>query len=260
MMPYIKFKGKDVYYETHGQGDTIVLLHHGFSSGLMWEHIYPKFIENGFKVLLYDRRGYGRSEEGEDFFEFFAGDNFRSHSVEELAALAEHLKIDSCHVIGQCEGGVIGLDFAARYQEKVKSVVLGGTQCYSERPMVHVNRDMFPPAFDQLDPDFREKMIYWHGARKAEAFYNRGIETSGGAYGTGIFDMRPELPRIVCPVLVLYPDRSVFFSVEQGVAYYRGLPQAELAVIPRCGHHTYEEVPDEYCRQVLGFYARYNAG
>ena len=86
-MSFVNIRGIKVYYEAHGDGDTIVLLHHGFGSTKMWKGIYPSLVENGYRVNMYDRRGYGRSERGTDFEEFYVSDRFCLESVEELAVL-----------------------------------------------------------------------------------------------------------------------------------------------------------------------------
>jgi len=61
---------------------------------------------------------------------------------------------------------------------------------------------------------------------------------------------------VMCPSLVIYPDRSFIFEVEQGLAFYRHLLYGELMVLPNCGHNTYEERRAEYIQAVLDFYAR----
>jgi pimeloyl-ACP methyl ester carboxylesterase len=60
----------------------------------------------------------------------------------------------------------------------------------------------------------------------------------------------------MCPSLVIYPDRSFIFEVEQGLAFYRHLLDGELMVLPNCGHNTYEERPAEYLQAILDFHAR----
>jgi pimeloyl-ACP methyl ester carboxylesterase len=104
-MPYANINGIKTYYDDHGNGDTILLLHNGFSCSKMWENIYPSLIETGYRVIMYDRRGYGQSERGLDFEKFYVSDRFRSEGVKELATLREMLNFDSFHIIGQCEGG-----------------------------------------------------------------------------------------------------------------------------------------------------------
>lgn len=258
-MPFTETNGLKTYYEIHGKrkkGDTVVLLHHGFGCTKMWKDIYPALVENGYRVIMYDRRGYGRSERGTDFKKFYESDRFRPESVKELAILRESLDLDSFHIIGQCEGGVIGADYSAKYPDQVLSFVTSSTQCYSNIPVSELNSEKFPKPFRDLAPDLRKKLISWHGKEHAESSYNM-FRTYGGAYGKGFFDLRGVLQSVKCSTLVLYPDRSFIFDVEQAVEFYRCLPMGELAVLPNCGHNTYEDQPGEYIRFVLSFFKRH---
>ena len=255
-MPFCNIKELNIYYEIYGYGDPIVLLHHGFGCTRMWEHIYLQLIQKGYRVLMYDRRGYGKSDRGEDFETFYTSDRFRPESVNELELLLNTLGIHKTHLVGQCEGGVIAVDFTARFPERVLSLVTSSTQCFSKVPMSEFNKLKFPKSFQELEPDLKEKLITWHGPEYAEPFFNQ-FRRFGGAYGKGVFDLRPVLNQVTCPALVLYPDRSFLFDVEQGVVFYKHLPKGELAVLPKCGHNTYEQQPDEYLRHVLNFLRRH---
>lgn len=255
-MPFKTIGERELYYELHGEGEPIVLLHHGFGCTRIWQDIFPPLVNAGHRILMFDRRGYGRSEGGKDFPAFFVSDRFREENVSEMAALLDSLGLDRFDLVGQCEGGVVALDFAARYPEKVKTVVISSTLCFSHDTIPNLNRVMFPKAFHELEPSLQRKLFKWHGKDCAEDFFNR-FRDRGGSYGTGIFDIRPMLQSIQCPTLVLYPDRSRLFEVEQGVAFYRHLPDGELAVLPRCGHNTYEQQPKEYVHAVLNFLARH---
>jgi pimeloyl-ACP methyl ester carboxylesterase len=254
-MPFAKIDGVNIYYEVHGHGQPVVFLHHGFGSTKIWKHIYPTLVENGFSTIMYDRRGYGQSEKGSDFQKYYLSDRFRPESVAELANLMEFIRIDAFHLVCQCEGGVIGVDYAVKYPDRVKTMIIAGTQCYNNSSAAEFNKSKLPDPFQDLDPEKKEKLIYWHGKEHAESFYNMA-RTLGGAYGTGLFDLRPLLPSVKCPTLVLYPDRSYLFEIEQAVTFYRHLPKGELAVLPNCGHNTYEERPEEYIRLVTDFLGR----
>jgi pimeloyl-ACP methyl ester carboxylesterase len=256
-VPFQTIHEKKIYYEVHGSGDTVVLLHHGFGCTRMWKEIYPPLVKAGYRVVMYDRRGYGQSEKGDDFRDFYESDGFRPESVGELADLRGKLGIDSFHLIGQCEGGVVGVDFAVSYPHWVKTLFISSTQCYSEITMAEFNRRHFPQPFRELEPKLRKKFIAWHGKDNAEASYEQ-FRRYGGAYGRDVFDLRPLLARVLCPTLVLYPDRSALFPVEQAIAFYRNLPHGELAVLPYCGHNTYEQRPREYTRLALDFLRRHN--
>ncbi len=255
-MPFESIQGVRLYYEDHGEGETIILLHHGFGCTRMWEEIYPPLVERGYRVVMYDRRGYGRSDRGEDFEAFYVSDGFRAAGVRELAGLKRALGLDAAHLVGQCEGGVLAVDYALDHPERVRTLSISSTQCYSGKGMAEFNREKFPKAFHELDPGLQKKLGEWHGADHAERFFDM-FRTLGGAYGTGVFDLRPLLPSVSCPGLVLYPDRSFLFDVEQGVTFYRLLPRGELAVLPKCGHNTYDQKPEAYVREILAFLDRH---
>jgi len=255
-MPFVKINDLNTYYEIHGEGETIILLHNGFSCAKMWEGISPFLVESGYRVLMYDRRGYGRSDGGPDFAEHYNSDDFRAECVAAMALLIEAVGIESFHIVGQCEGGVVGVDYAVRYPGQVKTLATASTMCYSTQTLEEFNPQKFQSSFGLLPPEIQDKYIYWHGARRAEYFYNLSTKY-GGSYGRGIFDLRPLLQSVKCPTLVMYPDRGYFFEVEQGVAFYRHLPRGELAVFPRCGHNIFEHYPEQYARQVMAFIERH---
>jgi pimeloyl-ACP methyl ester carboxylesterase len=253
-MPFVKVNNLKTYYEVYGEGETIILMHHGFGCGKIWKAIYPRLVVQGYRLVVYDRRGFGQSEPGGDFQDFYESDSYRPDSVEELRIIKESLDIKECHLVGQCEGGVVGIDYAIKYPLEVKTLTVASTQCYSEVPMIELNAMKFVDAFAHLEPQIQAKMVDWHG-ENAEVRYDQ-FARYGGAYGMAHFDLRPILPRVVCPTLVLYPDRSSIFDVEQAIAFYRHLSKGEVAVFPKCGHNTYEQRPEDYIRTVLDFIMR----
>ena len=254
-MPYLSIEGREVYYEIHGQGEPLLLMHHGFGCLKMWKDVAPMLARAGRRVILYDRRGYGRTEEGENYLEFYESDGFRDGQVAEMARVLELLGAGPVDLVGQCEGGVISTDFAAAYPDMVRSLTLGSVQAWSMVEMPAFNADKFKKSFDELPPAMQDRFRDWHGAGRARGFFEMA-RTRGGAYGTGFFDLRPRLRQVQCPALVIYPDRSALFGVEQGVAMYQALPRGELAVMAMCGHNTYEYRPAEYVRLVLEFQER----
>lgn len=257
-MSFVKVNGYNIFFEVHGEGEVVIFLHHGFGCSKIWNKIYPTFVAEGYKVVMYDRRGFGQSEKGDDFYGFFDSDRYRPESVKELRLIKEYLGIDSCHFVGQCEGGVVGIDYAVVYPEEVTTLTVASTQCYSEVPMTELNTMRLVNTFAELSPDLQAKMVEWHG-EPAEKMYNQ-FAKQGGAYGRGYFDLRPILHMVACPTLVLYPDRSSIFDVEQSIAFYRHLTKGELAVFPKCGHNTYEQRPEDYINTVLSFMKRIRNG
>jgi len=257
-LPVADIDGIKLYYEIQGHGEPLLLLHHGFGCTKIWDKIVPSLVGQGYKTICYDRKGYGQSDEGANFWDFYVSDQFRPESVRELESVRHWLGFDSFHIVGQCEGGVVAVDYAAQYPERVKNIVISSTLCYSEITLADFNALKFPKTFEELDPDLKAKLITWHGDRTEELFNQ--FRQFGGAYGKSFFDLRPALALVNCPTLVLYPDRSFLFEVEQGVAFYRSLPKGELAVLPNCGHNTYDQQPAEYVSHIVNFLARHRFG
>lgn len=255
-MPRVNINGVDIYYEVHGQGEPLVLLHHGFGCTKMWEELIPAFAAR-YRVVSYDRRGFGQSDRGENFPDYYRSEQYTEKSVEELSMLLEHLNIeDEVRILGQCEGGAIGFHYAAQNPHRVKAIAISSTLCYSGITMTEFNSTKLFSSFEEADSEFQHKFLYWHGENHARELYALAC-VAGGAYGFDVFDLRDTLKNVRCPALVLYPDRSGLFEVEQAVLMYRSLPDGELAVLPRCGHNTYALQPQAYRRIVLDFFERH---
>jgi pimeloyl-ACP methyl ester carboxylesterase len=255
-LAFIDIRGVNIYYEIHGEGEYLVLLHHGIGSSVMWKPFLPKLVTK-YRVLFYDRRGFGQSEPGEDFSYYYHNDDHREACVKELTDILSSLNITSkINIIGQCEGGAIALNFAAHYPQQVKCVVTSSTQCYSTVSMTEFMKNNFPP-FEELPDSFKKHLVKLHGETRAIELYLH-FRQGGGAYGMSMYDIRSILAKTQCPALIIYGDRGHLFSVEQAVSMYRSLPRGELAVLPNCGHNTYYDQPSEYFMQIKKFLARHN--
>jgi pimeloyl-ACP methyl ester carboxylesterase len=256
-MSIVNINGVNIYYEVHGQGEPLILLHHGFGCTRMWDDLLPGFAAR-YKVIAYDRRGFGQSDRGDHFRDYYCSEQYTELSIKELAVLLEHLNIKGeLRLLGQCEGGAIGFHYTAQHPDRVKAIAISSTFCYSRIPMTDFNSRTLFSSLEEADAEFQHKFLYWHGESHARELYALA-STGGGAYGFGVFDLRDTLKNVRCPALVLYPDRSGLFEVEQGVLMYRTLPDGELAVLPRCGHNTYALQPEQYQRIVLSFFDRHS--
>jgi pimeloyl-ACP methyl ester carboxylesterase len=113
-MPYATVNGVDLYHETTGEGDPLVLVHGGWSDHRNWQFVVPALAE-AYRVTAYDRRAHSRSERP-------AVPPTRRVQEDDLAALIEELHGDPAHVVGTSFGGSIGLGLATRRPDLVRSV------------------------------------------------------------------------------------------------------------------------------------------
>src|SRR6201981_1630172 len=87
----------EIYYEDHGAGQPVVLIHGYPLSGRAWDKQVPALLDAGHRVITYDRRGFGQSSQpvtGYDYNTFAA----------DLAALLDHLDLHDAVLVGHSMG------------------------------------------------------------------------------------------------------------------------------------------------------------
>lgn len=115
-MPYIKV-GKEnssdiqLYYEDHGSGDPVVLIHGYPLSGASWEKQVPALLQAGHRVITYDRRGFGKSSQPTTGYHY---DTFAA----DLQKVVTHLKLKNFSLVGFSMGGGEVARYIGKYGSK----------------------------------------------------------------------------------------------------------------------------------------------
>src|ERR1700720_1285324 len=129
-MPYVT-AGKEnsgdieLYYEDHGSGQTIILIHGYPLSGASWEKQLPVLLEAGYRVITYDRRGFGKSSQPS------TGYNYATFA-EDLHKLVTQLKLRDFTLVGFSMGGGEVARYLGKYGSKgvSKAVIVSGVPPY----------------------------------------------------------------------------------------------------------------------------------
>ena len=109
------------YSDSGGSGVPLVLLHANTGNTDGWQYNIPSFVEAGFRVIAFDRRGWGRSAANPD-----TGPQ-PSSIADDLHALAEYLKLDRFHLVGVAGGGFAAYDYVLWHPERVRSLVIAAS-------------------------------------------------------------------------------------------------------------------------------------
>ncbi|UCH61914.1 MAG: alpha/beta fold hydrolase [Fidelibacterota bacterium] len=112
---YIQVDGGRLYYEAAGEGEAIVLIHDGLLHRETWNLEFDQLARD-YRVIRYDRRGYGRSTPPEQPFS----------NVEDLHEIFRALSVERAMLIGMSAGGRLAVDYTLAYPEQVTSLVLVG--------------------------------------------------------------------------------------------------------------------------------------
>ncbi|WP_426225852.1 alpha/beta fold hydrolase [Pseudarthrobacter sp. DSP2-3-2b1] len=117
-MPRLSVNGVELYYEEHGKGIPLLGLHGTPSSAVLWEDAAQELALHG-RCIIYDRRGFHRSAPAAPFAALQLVDH-----VDDAAALLAALHAGPAVVIGRSTGGLIAIELARRFPDKVKALVL----------------------------------------------------------------------------------------------------------------------------------------
>src|SRR4051812_9090057 len=113
---YVEYPGTKLYYEVDGDGPALTFVHAGVAHLRMWDAQVDEF-KDRYTVIRYDERGFGQTNTEDVPYSNF----------DDLRRLLDHLGVEQTHLVGNSRGGMISLDFALEYPDRVRSLTLVGS-------------------------------------------------------------------------------------------------------------------------------------
>ncbi len=198
---YADVNGIHLYYETHGTGRPMVLLHGGLGSGEMFGPILPALSES-HQVIAVDLQGHGRTADIDRPIDVRL-------MADDVAALIEHLGLERPDVVGFSLGGGVAFHTAAKYPERVGRVVIGSA---------NIRRDAIPAEMlaqqaqvNAAAVDFMKDTPMWElyqrVAPRPEDF-GQLLDKIGAAMAQD-FDYSEELRGLQVPTLLVAADADM---------------------------------------------------
>ena len=277
-MPYVtvgKENSSDIqlYYEDHGSGDPVVLIHGYPLSGTSWEKQLPVLMEAGHRVITYDRRGFGKSSQPTTGYNY---DTF----AEDVHKMVTHLKLRNFALVGFSMGGGEVARYIGKYGSKgvSKAVIIGGVPPYLLRAADNpdgVDSSVFEGIqkavasdryafFTEFFKNFFNTDVFL-GKRISEQAVQASWNLAASASPTATLacvptwheDFRNDLARIDVPTLVIHgdADRIVPFkaSGEQTAKLVKG---ARLVAIKDGPHALSWTHAEEVNAELVNFLGR----
>lgn len=223
-MPKVPIDGFQLYYESEGDGEPLILIP-GFASGRsLWQkQVGP--LARHFRVISFDPRGVAQSDkpEGEQTIGLLADD---------VAELLQFLGIAGAHVVGVSFGGFVAQEFALRHSGMVRKLVLcctsfGGPNHVVPEPQI-MSEIMQPRAAGEV----------------SEEMYGVQLRAAVG------FNAEDRLAAIGAPTLIVSGDADVIVPVQNSYNLARKIPNAELQLVSGGSHMVFMEQAEEF-NQVL---------
>jgi len=246
-----------------GNGTPVVFIHGIGASLYSWRHQLPPVLSAGYRVIAFDNRGFGFSEQP-------AHGYHNADYVRLVLALLDSLGIASAVLVGHSMGGEIAAEVALTHPDRVRGLVLLDAAGYGVRwpgvlkmarwPFIGAvvttfrgrwfTKRILQSTF--ADPDnVTEGDVDQYYAPVPQRGFGRALR---GVLREFRFDsLGGQLGRVQTPTLILWGDADRWIPLRDGAQFARELPRSEFVVIERSGHNVAEESPDRVNRLLLEF-------
>ena len=249
-MPYLNLSTHRIYYNEKGDGAPLVLLHNGFYSTTTWDPVRDLFAKT-FRVIDYDRRGYGRSDHLDDVPE---GADIVEEGVAELTELVEKLNLKRINLIGHCLGGAVALLYTARHPDNVRKIVAESVGYFGSLKSL-ISTDMTFVPYVKMDPVLKQRLEQMHGVPYAMHLWSLLSNHKKSYIMNKDYDIRKEISRIKIPLLIANGDRDFYFEPAHPVSIFKKMRKtAGLWIAPHTGHDMHMESPGMFVETVRGFF------
>lgn len=237
---YLVHDGARIFFRTYGHGEPILLLHGGLANSEYWGNQVPALSRAGYRAILIDSRGHGRSSRDERpyTYELMASD---------VAAVMDALKIRRAAVVGWSDGAIIGLVMALKMPTRVTRVFAfaanmdpsGVNPTVTSNPTFARFGDEAGKAYARLSPT-PHQFVAFHTA------ISRMWDTEPNYKAA-------DLARIATPTAIVdgEHDEAVLRSHTEYLA--RTIPGAELMILPNVSHFAMLQDPQMFNRRMLSF-------
>jgi len=248
-------------YELTGTGEPLVLIH-GYTHNKRTWNLQMSALTNHFRVLRYDRRGWGASGGFADV----------SADSKDLALLLDHLDISSAHIIGHSQGGHVALRFAMSYPDKVDRLVLYGAPAPAGFGIPWDGPDAFPSNMAQIARDHGldsvGTIIFSHPLARGFKEENPGAKIASEMWasydgadllnpkqpsGATPAPMAQDLNTINSPTLVITGEWEMAYFQLVAEAYNYAIPDSERVIVSGGGHAVHMQQPYRFNGEILRF-------
>lgn len=209
---------------------TLVFLHEGLGCIEIWRN-FPETLcaSTGCSGLVYDRKGYGGSE---NFERQWPVDYLQKESLIYLPALLKECNIDDAVLIGHSDGGTIALIAAASHRNLVRGIITEAAHIFVEQITIDGIRRAVK-AFETTS--LKEKFARYHKENTETVFYRWANRWLSPEFQN--WNIQDILPKITCPALILQGKDDEYGTAAQamGIADQVSGP-VDVKLIPDCGH------------------------
>ena len=236
---YVEHDGARIWYAAYGSGSPVILLHGGLGHSGNWGYQVPALVRSGYRTIVVDSRGHGRStRDARPFtYELMASD---------VSAVMDAMNIEKASLVGWSDGACTALVLASKSPPRVAGVFFfacnmdpSGTRevefgpiiqrCFSRHVKDYKHLSATPDQFDEFS------------------------EAVGLMQRTQPNYSANDLAQINVPVAIVHSQHDEFIKREHAEYLARSIPNAELIDLPGVSHFAPLQRPEQFNAAMIAF-------
>ena len=231
--------GISIHYAISGHGSPVIFLHGGLANIDYWGNQVPAIAAH-HTVILMDSRGHGRSTRDTRPYGY-------DLMADDVIALMDALKIPKADIVGWSDGGILGLDLAMRYKDRVGKVFAFAANTLTSGVKDGVEKNPTFAAF--IERAGRE----YRTLSATPDDYNAFVEQISRMWAEQPNWSDAQLRDIDTPVLVVDGDHDEAIKREHTEYIAATIPHAGLLILPNVSHFAFLQDPEQFNFAILHF-------
>jgi pimeloyl-ACP methyl ester carboxylesterase len=231
--------GISIHYAISGHGSPVIFLHGGLANIDYWGNQVPA-VAARHTVILMDSRGHGRSTRDTRPYGY-------DLMADDVIALMDSLKIPKADVVGWSDGGILGLDLAMRYKDRIGKVFAFAANTVTSGVKDGVEKNpTFAAYIERAGREYRTLSA-------TPDDYNAFVEQISRMWAEQPNWSDAQLKAIDTPVLVVDGDHDEAIKREHTEYIAATIPHAGLLILPNVSHFAFLQDPEQFNFAILHF-------
>ena len=236
---YVENEGARIWYASYGSGTPVVLLHGGLGNSGNWGYQVPALIEAGYRAVVIDSRGHGRSTRDTRpyTYELMASD---------LSAVTNVLHLKKIGLVGWSDGACTALVFASNFPARVAGVFFfacnmdpSGTKEFEFTPIIGRCLNRHKQDYEKLSATPNQ--------------FDHFADAVGLMQRTQPNYSIEDLAQIKNPVAIVHSEFDEFIKREHAQYLAQSIPNAEFILLPGMSHFAPLQRPDQFNKVMFEF-------
>ncbi|HEX2997202.1 MAG TPA: alpha/beta hydrolase [Anaerolineales bacterium] len=236
---YVENAGARIWYAAYGAGSPVILLHGGLGNSGNWGYQVPALVKNGYRVIVIDSRGHGRSTRNSQPYSY-------EGMASDVSAVMDSLNIEKAALVGWSDGACTALILADKAPERVAGVFFfacnmdpSGTKEFEFTPVIGRCLSRHKKDYAELSPTPDQ--------------FDEFSEVVGLMQRTQPNYSAKDLANINVPVAIVHSEHDEFIKREHAEYLARSIPNAEFIYLSGVSHFAPLQRPEQFNAAISAF-------